>query len=313
MLVQNYQLGADGKYFRATLGSTGSLFAATPYYIYDYPADDGKRQRIAVLNQLTGVGQATSGVEDRSAKTREERAAGKATTVMGAGISADYGRFKLNGVSGTNYGLPLSTSFDITDRVGLNLGLPLIYTEIGSATAYGVGLSFGLPVKVFKQKEDKGFLWQLTPAFGGTGTACKELETGGVILNGGITSLASYDFGSMAVSVGNHISTYESTNAKFSGYNYEVGFSQRVIKNGVKVDVPIGRRWVVDAYTIHNKISGSDVMDSYMTYGVDMAYRVIGDEKKASSRLGYVSIGMKSDQGNGYRATNFQLGSGWKF
>lgn len=281
-------------------------------YFYNYPTDDGKRQKAAIVNQLLGVGQATSGVENRSAKTREERAAG-ASKVMGAGISADYGRFKLNGVSGTNYGLPLATSFDITDRVGLDLGLPLIYSEIGSATAYGVGVSAGLPVKVFQPKEQTGLFWQLTPTFGGTGVTSKELETGGVILNGGISSLASYDFGPVAFSVGNHISTYESTDTKFGGYRYETGVSQRVMKNGFKVDVPIGQRWVVDVYTVHNKLSGSDVLDTYMTYGADLAFRMAGEQKKAKGGIGQLSVGFRTDQGTGYRATNLQFGSGWRF
>ena len=294
--------------------SSGSLSSGTLYF-YNYPTDDGRRQRQAALTQLIGVGQATSGVEDRSAKTREERTTGAAgaASVMGAGISAEYGRFKLNGVSGTNYGLPLSTSFDITDRVGLNLGLPLIYSEIGDATAYGVGVSVGLPVKVVQPKEQKGLFWQLTPTFGGTGVASKELETGGVIVNGGISSLASYDFGPVALSVGNHISSYESTDAKFGGYRYETGISQRVIKNGLKVDVPIGQRWVVDVYTVHNKLSGSEVLDSYMTYGADLAFRVSGDQKKAKGGMGQLSVGFRTDQGTGYRATNLQFGSGWKF
>ncbi|MEI6873421.1 MAG: hypothetical protein WCL08_14180, partial [Verrucomicrobiota bacterium] len=290
-------------------------FAAGTYYIYSIADEDLVRKaRISVLNQLTGVGQASSGIEDKPSQTREEKAAGKAaTSLIGAGLSAEYGRFTLNGVSGKNYSLPLSTSFTLNDRIGLNVGVPLIYTEIGSATAYGVGLSAGLPVKLLKQKEDRGFSWQLTPSFGGTGTACKELATGGVILNGGMTSLASYDFGKFAVSMGNHMSTYESTNAKFDGYKYETRFSQKVIKNGLKFDVPVSLRWVVDAYTVHNKVSGSDVMDHYMTYGVDLAYRVIGNDKKATSRLGFVSLGVKTDQGSGYRATNFQIGSGWSF
>ena len=314
----SYVYLVGGGSYRTTASGTLGEFNAGTYNIYAYNPDDGRRQRQAVLTQLIGVGQATSGVEDRSASTREERAAGQAgaagaASVMGAGISAEYGRFKLNGVSGTNYGLPLATSFDITDRVGLNLGLPLIYSEIGDATAYGVGVSVGLPVKVVQPKEQKGLFWQLTPTFGGTGVASKELETGGVIVNGGISSLASYDFGPVALSVGNHISSYESTDAKFGGYRYETGISQRVIKNGLKVDVPIGQRWVVDVYTVHNKLSGSEVLDSYMTYGADLAFRVIGDQKKAKGGIGQLSVGFRTDQGTGYRATNLQFGSGWKF
>lgn len=298
--------------------SSGSVSSGTLYF-YEYPTptpnDDGKRQRQAIVTQLIGVGQATSGVEDRSASTREERAAGAAgaASVMGAGISAEYGRFKLNGVSGTNYGFPLSTSFHISDRVGLNLGLPLIYSEIGDATAYGLGASVGLPVKVFQPREQKGLFWQLTPSFGGTGVKSKELETGGVIVNGGISSLASYDFGPVAISVGNHVSSFESTDVKFGGYRYETGISQRVMKNGLKVDVPIGQRWVVDVYTVHNKLSGSEVLDSYMTYGADLAFRVIGDQSSAKGGIGQLSVGFRTDQGTGYRATNLQFGSGWKF
>ncbi len=293
-------------------GAIGSNHNTSQGYPHGTIQDEGS-ERAPVLIQSLGILGVNTGIDNRPAKTKEEREAGAANPVMGAGILADYGRFKLNGIDGTNYGLPLSTSFKITDRVGLNLGLPLIYSKVGGATAYGVGVSVELPVLLFDTKDERGFLWQLTPAFGGTGVASKTLETGGVILSGGISSLACYDFGLLSISVGNHISTYESTNAKFSGYRYENGVSQRVIRNGLKVDVPISRRWVVDAYAIHNKLSGSSVLDSYMTYGADLAFRVTGDQKKTSGGLGQISVGFRTDQGTGYRATNVQFGSGWKF
>ncbi len=304
---------------------TGALLYQTPstvaagtlqpgtYYVY-YNAESDSKERVQVLNQLVGVGQVSSGIDGKQSQTREEKAANKSSASMvGAGINADYGRFTLNGVTGKNYSLPLSTSFKLNERMALNLGLPLIYTKIGDASAYGAGLSVGMPINVFRSKADTGFSWQLTPSLGSTGASCRELQTGGVMVNSGMTSLATYDFGKFAVSVGNHMSSFESTHAKFDGYSYETGMSQRAIKNGLKVDAPIGQRWVADVYTVHNKISGSDVLDHYMTYGVDVGYRIVGNEKKASSRLGYVSVGIKTDQGSGYNATNFQFGSGWKF
>ena len=74
------------------------------------------------------------------AETREEKNADKPTGRAGFGIIADVGSFDANGIKGTVYSLPMFARFKLTDRVGLDFNMPLNYTEIEGAKAFGLGL-----------------------------------------------------------------------------------------------------------------------------------------------------------------------------
>jgi hypothetical protein len=248
------------------------------------------------------------------AETKEEKDADKPNTArVGFGIIADVGSFDANGIKGTTYSLPMFARFKLTDRVGLNLDLPLNYTEIEGAKAFGVGLGVGLPVKVIPRAKDSPWYWQLTPFGGANATGSKDLAAGGLLANGGLNSLLAYDFGAFAVSMGNHFSIHEGVPIGLGGYTFDSGVSQQILKNGFKLDVPVGQRWIFDVYAVHTKFLTAAAVDQYITMGGEVGYRMLGKAGAAKKGGGYMKLGLYADVGDNYTSAHAQFGSGWKF
>lgn len=247
------------------------------------------------------------------AETREEKNADKPTGRAGFGIIADVGSFDANGIKGTVYSLPMFARFKLTDRVGLDFNMPLNYTEIEGAKAFGLGLGLGVPVKVIPRAKDSPWYWQLTPFGGANATGSKDLAAGGLLANGGLNSLLSHDFGAFTLSMGNHFSLYEGIPITVSGYKFDPGVSQQMVKNGLKLDVPIGKRWIFDVYAVHTKFLTAAALDQYITVGGEIGYRFLGKPDAAKKSGGYLKLGLYADVGDNYTSAHAQFGSGWKF
>ncbi len=247
-------------------------------------------------------------------ETREEKElpkdlAGRA----GFGMVADVGIFDANGIKGTAYSLPLFAKFRLSERVGLNFNIPLSYTEIEDAKVYGAGLAIGVPVKIILKKRGNPWFWQVTPFGGGNAVGSKEIVTGGLIVNGGIGSVVSYDFGNFELSMGNQFGQYESIALNFDGVKVDPGVAQKIVKNGLKVGIPFAKRWVFEAYAVHTKFLEAAGVDQYLTTGAEIGYRFLGKPDAAKKKNGYMKLGLYTDIGSGYFSPHIQFGSGWKF
>jgi len=247
------------------------------------------------------------------AETKEEKDTDKPTGRTGFGIIADIGSFDANGLKGTVYSLPMFARFKLTDRVGLDFNMPLNYTEIEGAKAFGLGLGLGVPVKVIPRAKDSPWYWQLTPFGGANATGSRDLAAGGLLANGGVNSLLAYDFGAFAVSMGNHFSLYEGIPITVSGYKFDPGVSQQILKNGLKLDVPIGKRWIFDVYAVHTKFLTAAALDQYITVGGEIGYRFLGKPNAEKKGGGYMKLGLYADVGDNYTSAHAQIGTGWKF
>lgn len=247
--------------------------------------------------------------ETREEKELPKELAGRA----GFGLVGDIGVFDANGIRGTAYSLPLFAKFKLSDRVGLNFNIPLSYTEIEDAKVFGAGLTIGVPIKVIMKQKGNPWFWQVTPFGGGNVTGSKEIVTGGLIVNGGIGSVVSYDFGRFELSMGNQFSQYESVALDFDGVKVDPGVAQKIVKNGLKVGVPFAKRWVVEAYAVHTKFLEAAGVDQYITTGGEIGYRFLGKPDAAKKKNGYMKLGLYTDIGNGYFSPHIQFGSGWKF
>ena len=247
-------------------------------------------------------------------ETREEKEQPKELAGRGGfGLVGDVGVFDANGIKGTVYSLPLFAKFRLSERVGLNFNIPLSYMTIEDAKVFGAGLTIGVPVKVILKKSGNPWFWQVAPFGGGNVTASKELVTGGLIVNGGIGSVVSYDFGKFELSMGNQFSQYESVALDFGGVKVDPGVAQKIVKNGLKVGIPFAKRWVFEAYAVHTKFLEAAGVDQYLTTGGEIGYRFLGKPDAAKKKNGYMKLGLYTDIGSGYFSPHIQFGSGWKF
>lgn len=248
------------------------------------------------------------------AETREEKdAPPSGGDRVALGIIADVGAFDANGIKGTAYSLPMFARFKLTERVGLNFDIPLSYIDIDGAKVFGVGLGVGLPVKVIPRAKESPWFWQLTPAVGVNASASKDMLAGGMVVSGGLNSLLAYDFGKFTLSMGNHLSVYEGMPLTLDSYKFDPGVSQQILKNGFKLDVPIGQRWIVDGYVIHTKFLSAAGLDQYVTLGGEIGYRFGAKPGGAKKSSGYMKLGLYADVGENYTSAHMQVGSSWKF
>jgi len=248
------------------------------------------------------------------AETNEEKQSPQASSEhVALGIVADVGTFDANGFKGQAYSLPLYARFKLSERVGLNVDIPLSYVQVESADIFGFGVGIGLPTKIILKTKENPWFWQVAPYGGANASASKDFLAGGLIANGGINSLLSYDFGRMTLSMGNHFSLHESVPMTIDGYAFDPGVSQYILKNGLKLDIPFGRRWVMDFYAVHTKFLEAAALDQYYTVGGEVGYRMLGKPGAGKKKNGYIKFGVYSDIGQNYTSAHAQFGTGWKF
>ncbi len=232
---------------------------------------------------------------------------------MGVGIVADVGTFDANGFKGQAYSLPLYARFKLTERVGLNIDIPLSYVQVESADIFGFGMGIGVPIKVIPRTKESPWSWQLAPFGGANASASKDFLAGGLVANGGLNSLVAYDFGKVTLSMGNHFSLHEGVPLTVDGYTFDPGVSQQILKNGLKLDIPFKRRWIVDFYAVHTKFLNDAALDQYYTVGGELGYRMLGKPGAGKKKNGYIKFGVYADIGKDYTSAHAQFGTGWKF
>ena len=245
------------------------------------------------------------------------------------GLVADVGTFKAGDFTGHTYTLPLSTQFRLSQRVDLRVDVPLQYIDVESAYIVQGAVMLHLPIKLIMPEpvtvgDDKGggkettthfspLLWMVTPTFGAAVSGSPDMASGGLILGEGLTNLLAYDFGKFTLSMGNHISFYQSVPVTINGYEIDPDVDQQILKNGLRLSVPLGPQWVVEIYGIHTKFLQSAAVDSYFTVGGDLGFRFMHNQNSSPITDGYLRLGFYSDLGSQYQSGHLQLGAGWKF
>lgn len=250
-----------------------------------------------------------------ASRSKDERQAAPGTEDNSRGsfdLTPDFGSFSTTGVKGDSYTLPLFANYKLTDRVGLNINLPVQYTEFrtafGNLDVWDLTLNLGVPVKVIKRSKEQPLSWTVTPHGGLSGDIADDAgDSHTLIGQGGVTSLLSYETEYFTVSLGNQITCYE-TLSKSGSYKFSADVDQQVLKNGLKLSIPFGHRWVLDVYGIHTEFLQKYFLDRYYTIGGAVGYHLSSMKKN-----GYLKAGIYADLGEHYRAAHLQFGTAWKF
>lgn len=254
-----------------------------------------------------------SGAKVSGETKAEKKSNAAAAAASGFRVDADLGTFTANGIQGRTFALPLSKRFVLSERVKLDVGLPLSYSTIGNATIYSVGLNLGFPTDILKKANGQPISWRVTPFGGASATASREMLLGGAILRGGISNLVAYDFGKFEVAIGNQISQHSSMELDIAGTKVDPGVDQQILKNGVQICVPLAQHWIVEGYVIHTNFLAAAGVKQYLTYGGDVGYRIMETKDAVSRFVGTLRVGAYVDSGSGFTGAHFRIGSNWKF
>ncbi len=223
-------------------------------------------------------------------------------------VSFDGGTFDFEGHHGEEYGFPITGGFKITDRVRLEYQIPLEYVQIANTGLFETGLTLDLPVKMIIPKPDQPFSWDMTPAVAVAAAGSRE-----IIGAGALTNTFAYRFPAFTLTYGNYISTFEGDTLSDDDEQFPIGVDQRILKNGLKVTIPFGKGWVVELYGIYTEFLRTAPVSSYVTAGFELGRHFVWNVEGKDVDLGYLSLGLYTEQGNRYSAGHFRVGSAWRF
>ena len=89
--------------------------------------------------------------------------------------------------------------------------------------------------------------------------------------------------------------------------------SQQILKNGLQLTVPLGRRWLGQISGTWTHFVQRAAVTDYATLGGHMAYRLLGKRDTDRVRRGYLFLGAYVDLGNRYTSPHFRAGTGWQY
>jgi len=230
--------------------------------------------------------------------------------MMGFSIMGDVGFIRAQGYTAKTYSVCPFVPFRLSSRVRLDVGVPLNYTEVEGAQIFRAGLQLGMPILLKKRniREGERLRWQVAPSGSISAAGTADMLDGGLIAGAGLTSQLAYDFGGIEVSMGNQFNVFQSLPVTVANYTFDPRLSSQIIKNGLKIGVPIASHWYVEAYAIDTELLGdARYLSRYTTLGGGVGYRA------NTKKRGYLMVGGYTHLGEGWSQTSFQFGTGWKF
>jgi hypothetical protein len=230
-----------------------------------------------------------------------------------ASIAFDSGSFRSSGFNGTVYTLPIKGHFTINDRVALGYEIPLQEIQLAGAKIYQGGLTLNVPTKIFMSSRDQPWSWVVTPTFAFALSGSEDMLSGGGLFAGALTNVVSYQWRGLTFTYGNFFSFFEGINLSVGKYEFDSNVSQQIMKNGLRVSVPFAGKWQFEGYAIHTQFFQSAAVDSYVTLGGDIGYRLVVRLQNKEVSFGYLSVGCYTELGNGFDSLRFRIGSAWTF
>ena len=231
-----------------------------------------------------------------------------ATSDRSIGITFDGGEFDFEGQHGQTYGFPIAGHLKLTDRVALDYEIPLQYVDLPESSFFEAGAILNFPIKMLIASETQPWSWNATPTAAIASTGSKE-----IIGAGALSNVVSCRWHNITMTYGNYISFFEGETLVSNDPAFPKGTSQQIMKNGLKVDFPFGKGWILEPYGIYTQFFRSAAVSSYYTIGAEVGRHIIWKLEDQPIDLGYYSVGLYIEQGNHYNSGHLQFGSGWKF
>jgi hypothetical protein len=212
-------------------------------------------------------------------------------------IDASAGPLNTDDGDGYAVNVALTTSYDLSDRVGLSLSLPLLYRTFSGAQVYGIGLEVGLPLRLVAQGPND-LSWQMTPFFTGGASFSEDFAAGGVVLGGGVSSLLSIPLGGdLTVVVGNQVSYHGGLPLDVSNVRFDPDVMQYIARNGAQVI--FGRDWRIEGSLIWTHFFREAALEDYFTPSIGVS--------KALGQLSGLRVAWSADLGVGYVSHNLSV------
>jgi hypothetical protein len=223
------------------------------------------------------------------------------------GISFDAAEFDSQGQKGETYAFPITGAAKINDRLRVDYSIPLQYVKLPDVELFQGGLTVDVPIGIIAPSKSQPWSWDVTPALAFAEAGSREWMGGGAL-----TNLVTYRLKNIALAYGNYLSFFEGHRWTLDDVNFEKRVSQQIMKNGLKIAAQFGD-WIFDAYGIYSDYFQSAAISSYFTIGGAIGKHFIWSYKRVPVDLGFLSLGVYTEQGNRFSSGHVQFGSAWRF
>ncbi|HYY27383.1 MAG TPA: autotransporter-associated beta strand repeat-containing protein [Chthoniobacterales bacterium] len=223
-------------------------------------------------------------------------------------LTFDAGEFDVQGQNGKTYTIPIAGAFKINNRVTLDYEIPLQYITFEGTGLMQAGVTLDLPVKVIVPSPDQPWSWVTTPTAAFASSGSKEIIGGGALSN-----VFAYRWRGITATYGNYISFFEGDVLAENDPRFPTGVNQQIMKNGLKLDIPFGKDWLIEVYGIYTQFFQSAAVSSYVTAGAELGRHFYWNVENQKVDLGYLSFGFYTELGNRYSSGFLQVGSAWRF
>jgi len=153
----------------------------------------------------------------------------------------------------------------------------------------------------------------VAPSMHVEGAGSGNFSVGALLYGGGLSSLLAYEFPGVTLSMGNQITFHEASEMDLGEFKTRPDISQQILKNGLQLTVPVGRRWLVQAGGTWTHFVQRAAVQDYATLGGHLAYRLLGKREADRIGRGYLFLGAYVDLGNDYTSPHIRAGTGWQF
>ena len=220
----------------------------------------------------------------------------------------DSGEFDVEGHQGKTYTIPIAGGFRINDRARFDYEIPLQYITLEGTGLMQAGLTLDLPFKAILRSANQPWSWDVTPTVAFASSGSREIIGGGALSN-----LLAYRWRGITITYGNYISFFEGDVLTENDPKFPTGVNQQIMKNGLRLDIPVAESWLIDLYGIQTQFFQSATVSSYVTLGAELGHHFFWKAGDQNLDLGYLSFGFYTEFGNHYSSGHFQLGSAWRF
>ena len=223
-------------------------------------------------------------------------------------LTFDAGEFDVQGHHGQTYTIPIAGGFKINDRARLDYEIPLQYITLEGTGLMQAGLTLDLPFKAILPFANQPWSWDVTPTVAFASSGSREIIGGGALSN-----VLAYRWRGITITYGNYISFFKGDVLTENDPKFPTGVNQQIMKNGLRLDIPVAKSWLIDLYGIQTQFFQSATVSSYVTLGAELGRHFFWKAGDQNLDLGYLSFGFYTEVGNHYSSGHFQFGSAWRF
>ena len=187
-----------------------------------------------------------------------------------------------DGFEGTRGELDMAGGFEITDLIGISMGVVVNYMDLEGTTYVNGGFEIGLPIAPTGQSGRFSFVITPLAQLGMGGSV--DAADGGLFYSLGVNATAVTRFDGFEIVLGAQFLASEAITIEIDDYEYDADLSQQLASFGGAVRIPVGKDLGIDAGAAYHLFLDDSAVDGFIAPFVRVN---LGNAQGLRFRIGY--------------------------